>query len=83
MQAKTNREGFIHFIHASCIKLPHPVLQTVLVDGAHLFKQNNRIPGKACRGGISKICVGRFALDFWLVIAAAITVGLKRFPTSF
>ena len=31
----------------------------------------------------SLICVGRFAFEFWLVIAAAITVGLNLFPTLF
>lgn len=32
---------------------------------------------------LSGMCVGRFAFDCWLVIAAAITVGLKRLPTLF
>ena len=31
----------------------------------------------------TEICVGRFVLSRWLVIAAAITVGLYLFPTSF
>lgn len=29
------------------------------------------------------ICVGRLAFECWLVIAAAMTVGLKRLPISF
>ena len=32
---------------------------------------------------LSEICVGSLDLSFWLVIAAAITVGLCLFPTSF
>lgn len=35
------------------------------------------------RSAWSAMCVGRFVLSRWLVMAAAITVGLNRLPTSF
>ena len=55
---------------------------------ASLLAAGKNSPGKLSFASpdavaLSGMCVGRFAFDCWLVIAAAITVGLNRFPTLF
>ena len=79
-KTETDFQRLIDAVHRLVIQPPHVFFETLFINGAYLFQQHDGIPCQAAAGGM-ELYMG--ALSFWLVIAAAITVGLKRLPTSF
>ena len=67
----------VHLIKHRLVKMTDFILESPLVDRPQLFQKDHRIPLNAIR---RRIDLYMFIFD---VIAAQITVGLCRLPTSF
>ena len=80
--SEADGKSLIHPAHIRTAERAHFFLKTLFVERAHLLEQDYRILGKSAAVRIDSYMSGK-VLYFWLVIAAAITVGLKRLPTSF
>ena len=72
------------YVHLSFTEWKNPiclVMKKVIAFIPNLLTLCNLLSGCVA---VSMLFLGAdFVAAFWLVIAAAITVGLKRFPTSF
>lgn len=83
LQAKAHGNCIVDLGHRRVIQFSHALTQSGFIDGAYLLKQYDAVTGKSHTLRI-ELDVGRsLALPVWLVIAAAITVGLCLLPVSF
>ena len=84
MKHQADAQRFIDFSHKLFVYPAHVILQSLFIDRPESAPegQQNRLTILYLFASIST-CVGGFALFILEVIAAQITVGLCRFPTSF
>ena len=82
-ESEADANGVIDTLHDAVVEMSHLFLETLLVDSPDLLKQDNRILGKTEAVGNHVDMCREPVLPTWLVIAAAMTVGLYLFPTSF
>lgn len=83
MKHQADAQRFIDFSHKLFVYPAHVILQSLFIDRPNLLQKDNRILDDSVPFASISTCVGSFALFILEVIAAQITVGLCRFPTSF
>lgn len=76
--------GAVHFVHRRAVELAHPLAQAGFVQRAYLLEQHHAVAAEAVIAGRElDMRRGSRALPVCEVMAAAMTVGLWRFPVSF
>ena len=73
----------VYSAHIRAAECAHFFLEPLFVERAYLLEQDYRILGEPAAVRVDSYMSGKIGLVLLAGIAAAMTVGLKRLPTSF